>query len=155
MFEAPLSGFPSKFPELLAAYFSQITDAVKKNSHHDHRRALLMDFLRKTFDIEVDEIELEKKVKAAEARGRIDAFYKFVIFEIKVDLEREHEDAVRELKKYFESREAPGDYVAAVTDGVKFEVYDYDSVSKKPKFVRSFAVAPSDPNQFTSISMNC
>ena len=147
MIEAPLSGFPSKFPELLAAYFSQITDAVKKNSHHDHRRALLMDFLRKTFDIEVDEIELEKKVKAAEARGRIDAFYKFVIFEIKVDLEREHEDAVRELKKYFESREAPGDYVAAVTDGLKFEVYDYDSVTKKPKFVRSFTVAPNDPNQ--------
>ena len=49
------------------------------------------------------------KVKAAEARGRIDAFYKFVIFEVKVDMDRERADALRELKKYFESRSNPAD----------------------------------------------
>jgi len=98
-----LSGFPEKFPELLATYCSQIADAIARKSHHDHRRSLLIDFLRKTFDIEVDEIELEKKVRAAEARGRIDAFYKSVIIEVKVDLDSERPDAVRELKKYFDS----------------------------------------------------
>jgi hypothetical protein len=121
---ARLSSFPAEFPELLAAYCSQIADAIQKKSHHDHRRALLIDFLRKTFDIEVDEIELEKKVKAAEARGRIDAFYKYVIVEVKTDLDSERADAMRELKKYFESRSSPSDYVAAVTNGVTVEHLD-------------------------------
>ena len=70
---ATLPGSPVGFPELLATYYAQINDAVRKNSHHDHRRALLMEFIRKAFGIEVDEIELELKVKAAEARGRMAA----------------------------------------------------------------------------------
>src|ERR1035438_2601465 len=94
-----LSGVPAKFKGLLVEYHSQISDAARRNAHHDHRRALLMDFLRKAFGIEVDEVELEKKVKVAEARGRIDAFYKYVIFEVKIDLERERNDALSELKK--------------------------------------------------------
>jgi hypothetical protein len=81
------------FKGLLVEYHSLISDAVRRHAHHDHRRALLIDFLRKTFGIEVDEIELEKKIKVAEARGRIDAFYKFVIFEVKVHLDRERDDA--------------------------------------------------------------
>ncbi len=140
-----ISGVPSVFPMLLTEYYGQISDAIRKNSHHDHRRALLMDFLRKAFGIEVDEVELEKKIKAAEARGRIDAFYKYVIFEVKVDLGRERPDAQRELKKYFESRKTPTDYVAAVTDGVHFEVYDYDPVAEEPKELRRFELDPMDP----------
>ena len=143
MMHTALTSFPSKFPELLDCYYSQISDAIQKGSHHDHRRALLINFLQKTFDIEVDEIELEKKVKAAEVRGRIDAFYKYVIFEMKVDLDRERADAMRELKKYFESRQDPEDYVAAVTDGLNFEVYDYDPVSQQPKEIRRFTVSPT------------
>ena len=138
------------FPELLDAYHTQISDAIQKGSHHDHRRALLINFLREAFDIEVDEIELEKKVKAAEVRGRIDAFYKYVIFEIKVDLDRERADAMRELKKYFESRREPEDYVAAVTDGLNFEVYDYEVSSEQPKEIRKFSVSPTEPNQVYS-----
>ena len=140
-----LSGLPSKFPGFLADYHAQISDAIRKNSHHDHRRALLMNFLRKAFGIEVEEVELELKIKVAEVRGRIDAFYKFVIFEVKTDIERERPDAIRELKKYFESRSTPSDYVAAVTDGVRFEVYDYDRTSKEPKEVRRFEIDPNDP----------
>ncbi len=140
-----VSGLPSAFPAVLASYHSQITDAVRKNSHHDHRRALLMDFLRKSFGIEVDEVELELKIKVAEVRGRIDAFYKFVIFEVKVDLDRERADAVRELKKYFESRERPADYIAAVTDGLRVEVYDYDESSKEPTEVRRFEIDRDHP----------
>jgi N-6 DNA Methylase len=142
---ARFTSFPAEFPELLAAYCAQIADAIEKKSHHDHRRALLIDFLRKTFDIEVDEIELEKKVKAAEARGRIDAFYKYVIVEVKIDLDSERADAMRELKKYFESRSNPGDYVAAVTNGVTLELYDYDRQIREPHFLRSFEIVPDDP----------
>ncbi|SRR5216683_3655436 len=113
-----ISGLPEHFSSLLTAYHSLISDAIRENSHHDHRRALLMDFLRKSFGIEVDEVELEKKIKVAEARGRIDAFYKYVIFEVKVNLEHERNDALSELKKYFESRTRPSDYIAVVTDGL-------------------------------------
>lgn len=142
---AALSGLPESFAELAISYHSQITDAAKRNAHHDQRRALLVEFLRKAFGIEIDEIELEKKIRVAEARGRIDAFYKYVIFEVKVDIERERPDAIRELKKYFESRKSPSDYIAAVTDGIKFEVYDYDPVERSPKLVRSFEVNPTVP----------
>lgn len=85
------------FPVSLRRYCGQITDAIQKNSHHDHRRQLLMEFLRKSFGIEVDEIELEVRVKAVEGRRRIDAFYKFVIFEIKTDFAAERGDALLEL----------------------------------------------------------
>jgi hypothetical protein len=150
-----LTGLPKTFKDRLAAYYSQINDAIRRNAHHDHRRALLIEFLRKTFSIEVDEIELELKIKAVEARGRIDAFYKYVIFEVKIDLEREREDAIRELKKYFESRNHPSDYIAAVTDGLSFEVYDYNLGSKQPSLVRTFQIEPDKLQQSTSNSMNC
>jgi hypothetical protein len=140
-----LSGLPAHFPGFLLAYHSQITDAIRKHSHHDHRRALLMEFIRKSFGIEIDEIELELKIKVAEARGRIDAFYKFVIFEVKIDLERERDDAVRELTKYFESRKSPEEYIAAVTDGLRFEIYDYDAASHEPKEIRRFEIDVADP----------
>ena len=128
-----ISGIPASFTPLLAKYCNDITEATEKGRHHDQRRNLLMDFLRNAFHIQVDEIELELKIKANEARGRIDAFYKFVIFEFKIDFERERPDAVRQLKKYFESRFSPSDYIAAVTDGVTVEVYDYDLASAEAK----------------------
>lgn len=140
-----LSGLPAGFAELTLSYYEQITSAIRRNAHHDHRRALLIDFLRRAFGIEIDEVELELKVKAAEARGRIDAFYKFVIFELKVDINKERADALRELKKYFESRRNPADYVAAVTDGLNFEVYDYDQSSKQPTLLRPFQIDPEKP----------
>jgi hypothetical protein len=140
-----ITGLPENFSNLLAAYHSQISDAIRKHSHHDHRRALLMDFLRKSFGIEVDEVELEKKIMVAEARGRIDAFYKYVIFEVKIDLERERNDALSELKKYFESRTRPSDYIAVVTDGLHCEIYDYDSDHKEARQVRPFEINPDDP----------
>lgn len=143
--ETTISGLPQNFPDLLTAYYSQISEAIRKHSHHDHRRALLMDFLRKSFGIEVDEVELEKKIKVAEARGRIDAFYKYVIFEVKIDLERERADALAELKKYFESRSTPSDYIAVVTDGLHCEIYDYDPEEKEPRQVRPFEFNPDDP----------
>jgi hypothetical protein len=140
-----ISGLPMNFSALLTEYYRHISEAARKHSHHDHRRALLIDFLRKSFDIEVNEIELEKKIKVAEARGRIDAFYKYVIFEVKINLEAERPDALLELKKYFESRNNPSDYIAAVTDGIEFEIYDYNPGTKEPEEVRRFEIDPSDP----------
>jgi hypothetical protein len=142
-----ISGIPAKFPTLLEKYCNDINKAIEEAKHHDYRRGLLMDFIRNAFGIQVDEIELELKIKADEARGRIDAFYKFVIFEFKIDLERERPDAIRQLKKYFESRFSPSDYIAAVTDGVTIEVYDYDLITTQPKHLRSFCIDTSDPGR--------
>ncbi|MGH9352851.1 MAG: N-6 DNA methylase [Terriglobia bacterium] len=138
----PLS---DRFAEYLQDYCEQARAAIKANKHHDQRRALLMDFLRKAFGIQVEEVDLEHKVKAAEARGRIDAFYKFVIFEIKTNLEAEREAALAELRKYFGSRENPFDYIAVVTDGITFEVFDYDRKTKQPEPVRSFRLEAETP----------
>jgi hypothetical protein len=142
----PITPLPEGFLEYLQDYCDRALAAIKDHKHHDQRRALLMDFLRKAFGIEVVEVDLEHKVKAASARGRIDAFYRFVIFEVKTDLEKERADALAELKKYFESQGRPGDYVAAVTDGLQFEVFDYDFVSGQPKSIRSFTLEGDAPH---------
>lgn len=142
-----ISGIPADFTPLLEKYCNDINKAIEGKKHHDYRRGLLMDFIRNAFGIQVDEIELELKIKADEARGRIDAFYKFVIFEFKIDFDSERPDAIRQLKKYFESRFSSSDYIAAVTDGVTVEVYDYDPGSAQPKHVRTFRIDTSDPAQ--------
>jgi len=142
----PITPLPEAFPGYLQDYCDQASAAIKDHKHHDQRRALLMDFLRKAFGIEVVEIDLEHKVKAASARGRIDAFYRFVIFEVKTDLDRERTDALTELQKYFESQKRPADYVAAVTDGLQFEVFDYDLKTGQPKSIRSFSLEAEAPH---------
>lgn len=145
MLTQPIVPLPKNFAEYLQSYCEQMSAAVKDQKHHDYRRALLMEFLRKSFGIEVSEVDLEHKVKAASARGLIDAFYRFVIFEVKTDLERERGDALNELKKYFEAQDNPTDYVAAVTDGLQFEVYDYNPRDQSAKLVRSFELEPDAP----------
>ncbi len=145
MLTQPIVPLPKNFAEYLQSYCEQMSAAIKDRKHHDYRRALLMDFLQKGFAIEVNEVDLEHKVKAASARGLIDAFYRFVIFEVKTDLEREREDARTELKKYFEAQQNPTDYVAAVTDGLQFEVYDYEPREQSAKLVRAFKLEPDAP----------
>jgi SAM-dependent methyltransferase len=145
MLTQPIVPLPKNFSEYLQSYCEQVSAAIKDQKHHDYRRALFMEFLRKSFGIEVSEVDLEHTVKAASARGLIDAFYRFVIFEVKTDLERERGDALTELKKYFEAQDNPTDYVAAVTDGLQFEVYDYDPHDRSASLVRAFKLEPDAP----------
>ena len=77
--------YKPEFPGLLEDYLKQIKDSIKRNLHHDHRRHLFVDFLRKGFDIDPLEIELEKKIQVTKIRGYIDAFFKTTIFEFKCD----------------------------------------------------------------------
>jgi hypothetical protein len=123
----PITPYPDAFREALEAYCSQIADAIKRGAHHDQRRHLFVNFLRKGLGIEAEEIELEHKIKANQVRGRIDAFFRHLIIEFKTDLEREREDARTELKKYFEAQQHPLDYVGLVTDGLNFEVCLYEA----------------------------
>jgi hypothetical protein len=118
--------YKPEFPGILDSYHKQIKEAINQNKHHDHRRHLFMNFLEKGFNVEPEEITIEEKVKAANVRGYIDALYKFIIFEFKSELDTEREAAKIEIKKYFKSRPKPAEFLAVVSDGLIFEVYQYE-----------------------------
>src|SRR4051794_33854534 len=120
--------FPPLFRDQLASYYEQATAAARK--HHDTRRHLLLNFLRESFNVDPVEIELERKVKVGELRGRIDALFRHIIVEVKSDFDRERHDAQRELKKYFGAQQRPSDYVGIVTDGRRFESWHFDRNSE-------------------------
>jgi methylase of polypeptide subunit release factors len=131
------------FPDALREYCEKAADAIRENKHHDHRRHLFISFLGRGLGIKVDEIELERKIKAGSVRGRIDAFYRECIIEFKTDLERERDDAKRELTKYFEAQKHPLDFVGIVSDGLQFEVYLYESGAVKQ--ITGFELEPGQP----------
>ena len=47
----PLVPLPDRFTEYLDDYCAQARTAIESGKHHDQRRALLMDFLRKAFGL--------------------------------------------------------------------------------------------------------
>lgn len=98
--------------------------------HHDTRRHLFLNFLRVAFGIDPLEIELEHKLKVGELRGRIDALYRHVIVEVKTDFDNERDDAKRELRKYFSSRQRPTEYIGIVTDGCRCESWHLNLVGE-------------------------
>jgi hypothetical protein len=124
--EPLLKPYPKSFPDLLVDYCEQIAGAKAKNVHHDQRRALFMDFLRKGFFVEAQEVELEHKVKVAQVRGFIDALYHTTIFEFKTDMERERAAGLSEIRTYLQSRSGPEDYITVLTDGEVFESYQWN-----------------------------
>jgi len=141
--ETEIVPYDRRFPGLLRDYLEQIKDAVKRKKHHDQRRSLFMSFLRKAFGVEPEEVVLEEKVKADEVRGRIDALYKYVIFEFKTDLKKERDDAERELRKYFSSRKNPEEYYGLVSDGLSFDLYQLEK--KELCKVAEFKLKVDDP----------
>jgi hypothetical protein len=120
--------FPPLFPDQLASYYEQALAAAKQ--HHDTRRHLFLNFLRESFNVAPVEVELERKIKVDEVRGRIDALFRHIIVEIKTDFDTEREDAQRELKKYFAAQARPSDYIGIVTDGRRFESWHLDHSGK-------------------------
>lgn len=135
--------YKNEFPAYLTEYMGEIKEAIKTKAHHDNRRHLFINFLRLGFDIDPVEIQLEKKIKVAEVRGRIDAFFKSAIFEFKTDLEREREAGKLELKKYFEAQPDPQDYIALLTDGLLFEVFQYEKGQVQK--INEFKLIETDP----------
>lgn len=135
--------YDKDFPQHLSEYVEQVKDAIKTNRHHDHRRHLFINFLRLGFDIDPIEVELEKKIKVAQVRGNIDAFFKSTIFEFKTNIEIERPSAIIELEKYFQSRPNPSDYMALLTDGLNFEVYQFED--KQLAKIAEFKLSEADP----------
>lgn len=108
--------------EAVAEFRQRTATAIDEHRHHDHRRAILIDFLEKGYGISLDEVDLEHNIKTDEARGRIDLLYRHLIFEVKRDLDAEDDDVQRELRKYLEY--TGGDRsMALATDGTRFDAY--------------------------------
>lgn len=134
-----------KFQTAYDEYIAALTKAGK-GATHDYRRSIFLDFLGKAFDIKLGEVEIEEKLRVPEVRGFIDALYNSLIFEFKKDLKREHEDAMRELAKYFIAR--PDAPVALVTDGWTFDVYvPADAPTEQPRRVRGFVLRADNADE--------
>jgi hypothetical protein len=100
---------------------ARMAAAVAQNLHHDQRRAYLMELLRDGYGIEAVDVELERNVWVAEARGRIDLLYRRIVFEVKRDLDKERDDVLRELKLYL--TQVGEDAFGLATDGRRIEAY--------------------------------
>lgn len=126
--------------EAFAEYRARSRLAVDQNSHHDQRRAQLQDLLREAFGIATADVELERNVRVAETRGRIDLLYRGLVFEVKRDLELEHDEVIRELELYMsESSERA---FAIAVDGKRFEAYRL--LSGKATLVGELTIEDSD-----------
>ena len=82
-------------------------ESARRANTHPAKLTVLSELLREIFNVELEDLlpGIEKKIgsKILGVRGSIDLLYSNVIFEIKVDLERELDDAKEKLKKYFQA----------------------------------------------------
>lgn len=124
-----------------STFSSIIKDHVaRRNSVHTHAGKLLVlsRLLEKLFGVKLEElipgIETKLGSKLWGLRGRADLIFSNVIFEIKVDINRELDDAERQLSKYFQvllEREPKRKHIGVVTDSIQFIVYTPKSKNGK------------------------
>jgi len=91
---------------------------------------LFASFIQKTFGITPedfsDKMEVPVVSKVLLVRGRIDAVFGNLLFEFKVDIDRELDDAKKEFTKYFQAlkeKYPTTSYVGMATDDIKFKVF--------------------------------
>jgi SAM-dependent methyltransferase len=111
------------FQSYFADYLSAIREAKARGASHDYLRQVFIDFARKTFKVEPVDVDLEKGIKGAKLRGRIDALYQDIVFEFKRDLKLEREKGKEELERYLQSLGDKQIFFGVLTDGLTFEVY--------------------------------
>jgi hypothetical protein len=110
----------------LGAYISRARQA----NTHAGKLYILMEMLRKIFGVELEDLlpGIEKKIgsKILGIKGRIDLLYSDVVFEIKVDLDKELDDAKKKLQKYFQTlieNNPEGKYIGIATDVIKYKAF--------------------------------
>lgn len=113
----------SEFASILADYLEAVNEARKRKASHDQLRHLFIGFLSKAFQVNYEDIELEKGLQALKVRGFIDLLYQDLIFEFKRDLEMERAKGQEELTRYLSSQPEPIKCFGILTDGIHFEVY--------------------------------
>jgi len=104
----------------------------KARQAHSHPAKLIVltNLLEELFGVELVEllpgIETKIKSKIYGFRGSEDLLFRSVIFEVKVDLDREIDDAKEQLKRYFQAmlENRPGErFVGIATDVINFKAY--------------------------------
>lgn len=105
-------------------------DKARQAHSHTAKLLVLMELLRKLFNVELVELipGIEKKVgsKIYGFKGSEDLLFRSVIFEVKVNLDREMDDAKEKLKKYFQAMyeaEPKEKYVGIATDVISFKAF--------------------------------
>jgi SAM-dependent methyltransferase len=103
---------------------------AKRHASHVLKQILLSDLLKNLFGIELEDIflGLEKNVKSTVKgfRGKTDLLYQNIIFEVKIDLDRELEDGKQQLRKYFQALHESDPSlksVGLITDCIRFIQY--------------------------------
>ena len=106
-----------------------LAEARRANTH-PAKLAVLSGLLKDLFGVELIELipGIEKKIrdKILGFRGSTDLFFQTVIFEIKVNLEKEIDDAKRKLKKYLQAlleAEPERRHIGIATDVIDFIAY--------------------------------
>ncbi len=109
--------------------FINYRSKIKSAKTHPAKEIIFFNFLKDIFGIDVEEFALKTekplKSKAYKVRGRADLIYRGVILEVKVNLKKELEQGIKELKKYMLllAEEGETDYVGIITDGIDFRAY--------------------------------
>jgi len=110
--------------------FEEYKGNVKKINKHVGKFIAISKFLNNVFDIDLIELALgaEKylKSKIYEVKGEADLIFGRVVFEIKVNLKKEIQDAEREIEKYLTALKdlRKGEiFTAIATDGLEFRSY--------------------------------
>lgn len=112
---------------------------------HENVRVELGRLLIDGLDADTAAVRFEQPVP--EVAGRIDALLGSTVFEIKSDLRRERDDAVRQLKRYMTDREAQTGrtFVGVATDGAEYGVYILKDGD--PNLVSTFRPTVEEPRR--------
>jgi len=144
--------------------FDQLSSVIKEHiaksrsaNTHSAKLLVLTSLLKNLFGVELDEIipGIETKLgsKLWGIRGSADLIFSNVIFEIKVDMKKELNDAKRQLMKYFQvlhEIEPEKKHIGIATDVIKFLAFS--SIIEKDKVVDlkeigSINIAESSPSE--------
>ena len=118
----------------LAQKLREYVETVRGTVSDDQRRRHFIDLVRSLLGVHLADFEVEKQVY----KGRVDAPPVNLVFEFKLDIHWQREDAELQLKQHItdlKSRNPETTYTAIATDGLHFHVYvpHYDETGRVMK----------------------
>ncbi len=121
---------PSSIIEEYKKRLDKYLNTVRNAHTHSARLIAISELLKSLFNVEIKDllsgVETKLGGKALGLGGRADLVFSHVVFEVKVDLKKELENAEQQLMKYLQAlhdKEPGKRYVGIATDGVQFIAY--------------------------------
>jgi methylase of polypeptide subunit release factors len=137
--------------------FEEFVKRAKEANTHPAKLLILSDMLKSVFGVQIQDLVpgIEKKLgsRVLGVRGSADLIFSNVIFELKIDLKREEEDAKKQIPKYFQAlrEKFPGmKYIAIATDCTVFKAYVSvwkDNVISGFEEISSLDISKSTPSE--------